>query len=505
MPIESPKLLALIKRTKILMASTNNIPAVASAAESPEIPKIGLLTMLRLGIFNMGLGIMSLLTLGVLNRVMIDELQVPALVAAGAIAVHQFMAPARVWFGQMSDSRPLLGHHRSGYIWLGIASMGAIAFIAVQVIWRLGEHIEQFGWSVNAYPWVGLLAVIFAFYGLALSAASTPFTALLVDVSDDKTKSKIVGISWSMLMLGIVAGVAIIATVLKSLEDASSVAELRGPVNRLFIIAPLIVCALAVVSTVGVEKRYSRLEARSSASSREDSVTLNQAIKVLTASRQTGVFFCFLLVLSLSIFAQDTVLEPYGGQIFGMSIQQTTALNGFFGGGTLLGIIGTSFVLVPLLGKKNTVKAGCIAAAVCLVLLALSGITTNPWMLRGAVGLFGLSAGLLTTGSIILMLDLTAVETAGTFIGAWGLAQSMARGGASVLGGALLSLGKHITGAAAVTEPTAAQLLPAYGLVFVTEAMGMLVAIALVSRVNIEEFQTDAQQAISAALESDLD
>ena len=482
-----------------------NSDLMSVGSQEQNVPQIGLFTMVRLGVFNMGLGIMSLLTLGVLNRVMIDELKVPALVAAGAIAVHQFMAPARVWFGQLSDSKPLLGHHRSGYIWLGIVSMWATAFVAVQVMWQLGEQIASSGWGPGAYPWVGLLAIVFAFYGLALSSTSTPFTALLVDVSDEKTKSKIVGIGWSMLMIGIVAGVIIVSIVLGSVEGASSVVELRGPVNRLFIIAPAIVCTLAVISTFGVEKKYSLLEQRSAASGREDSVTLAQAIKVLTASRQTGLFFCFLLVLSLSLFTQDAILEPYGGEIFNMPINKTTALNGFFGMGTLLGIIFTSFVLVPMLGKKRTVKVGCAAASVCLLGLAASGLTASPAILSGAVGLFGIAAGLLTTGSIILMIDLTAAETAGTFIGAWGLAQAMARGGASVLGGALLSLGKNITGAAAVTEPTSAQLLPAYSLVFVTQAVGMLIAIILVSRVNIQEFQLDAKQAITAALETDLD
>jgi MFS transporter, BCD family, chlorophyll transporter len=474
-------------------------------SNAQQIPQIGLFTMLRLGVFNMGLGIMSLLTLGVLNRVMIDELRVPALVAAGAIATHQFMSPARIWFGQMSDAKPLLGHHRSGYIWLGITGMWATSFVAVQIMWRLGEQIAQVGWGVGAYPWVGLLAFVFALYGLALSATSTPFTALLVDVSDEKTKAKIVGIGWSMLMLGIVAGVGIISFVLGPLEDAPSIQQLRGPIDRLFVIAPAIVCTLAFVSTVGIEKRYSQLKQRSTASRREDGVTFAQALKVLTASRQTGVFFCFLLVLSLSLFTQDAVLEPYGGQIFDMSIQQTTALNGFFGMGTLAGIVATSFVLVPLLGKKRTVKVGCLAAAVCLLGLAAAGITANPWALRSAVGLFGLAAGLLTTGSIILMIDLTAAETAGTFIGAWGLAQAIARGSASILGGGLLSLGKSLTGAAAMAEPTSAQLLPAYALVFVTQAVGMLVAIALVSRVDIQAFQLDAKKAIAAALESNLD
>lgn len=484
------------------MASTN----APFLAPERNIPQIDTFSMFRLGIFNMGLGIMSLLTLGVLNQIMIAELGVPAAIAAGAIALHQFMAPARVWFGQMSDAKPLLGHHRSGYIWLGILSMWASAFIAVQIIWQVGRSIEQNGgWGVETYPWIGLLGAAFAVYGLSLSATSTPFTALLVDVSDDKTQSKLVGIGWGMLMVGIFVGVFLVQETLSSIEGISAVAELSGPINRLFIVAPALVCAIALFSTYGIEKRYSLRKQRSDASGREDNLTLGEAVRILGASRQTSLFFCFLLVLSLSLFTQDAVLEPYGRQIFGLSISASAALNGPFAGGTLLGIIGTAFVLVPLLGKKRTIKVGCLAASGCLLLLAAVGITANPVVLFSAVGLFGLAAGLLTTGSILLMIDLTAAETAGTFIGAWGLAQAMARGSATLLGGGLLSLGKNITGAAAMVDPTADKLLPAYSLVFVVQAVGMLIAIAFVSKVDIQEFKMDAQRAITAALESDMD
>ena len=530
-------------------------------------PKLGLLTMVRLGVFNMGLGIMSLLTLGILNRVMIDELKVPALIAASAIAVHQFMAPARIWFGQMSDAKPLFGYHRSSYIWLGIATMAVSAFIAVQVVWQIGSAVEAQGWGPAAYPWVGLLALVFAGYGLALSSTSTPFTALLVDVSDDETQSQLVGIGWGMLMLGIITGVVITAIVLGSLGDEPSLAQLQGSINRLFIIAPSIVCGLAILSTFGIEKKYSRLQLRSEASAiaaassskptatssqsaksaREDQITLASAIKVLTASRQTGLFFCFLLVLSLSLFMQDAVLEPYGGQVFGMAISETTQLNAFFGMGTLFGIIVTSFLtapkpnadkikaavaqtrtqfagalgkaiaslvriglslqaLFPRLTKKQAVKWGCLGAVFSFVLLILAGIPAQPPLLMGAVLCLGLAAGGLTTGSILLMLDLTIAETAGTFIGAWGLAQAMARGGATVLGGAVLSLGKFLlTAINGGTLPPDDQIFPAYGLVFATQAVGMLAAIALLGRVNIREFQTNAQAAITAALEGDLD
>ncbi len=471
---------------------------------SPALPTLNLLTMLRLGVFNMGLGIMSLLTLGVLNRVMIEELRVPALIAAGTIAVHQFMAPARVWFGQMSDARPLLGHHRSGYIWVGIVGVAVVSFVALQVVWQLGERIATQGWGPQAYPWVGLLGLLFAIYGLALSATSTPFTALLVDVSDEDSRSRLVGIGWAMLMVGIITGVVITTIVLKPIDLDAPIEQVRSAVNRLFIIAPAVVCLLAFFSTVGVERRYSRR--RSTPDQREDSLTLGRALKILTASRQTGLFFSFLLVLSLSLFMQDAILEPYGGEVFGMTIAETTRLNAAFGLGTLLGIIVTGWLVVPRLGKQRSVSLGCSWAALCLVGITLSGLTGSPTVLLTAVFLFGSASGVLTLGAIVLMLDLTVTETAGTFIGAWGLAQAIARGSATVLGGAVLDLGRALlrlfNGGGEIGEP---QVLLAYGLVFGLQALGMVVAIGLLRRVNIQEFQANARAAITAALQGEMD
>jgi BCD family chlorophyll transporter-like MFS transporter len=50
---------------------------------------------------------------------MIQELTIPATIVAGTIAIIQFVSPARIWFGQISDARPLFGYHRTSYIWLG--------------------------------------------------------------------------------------------------------------------------------------------------------------------------------------------------------------------------------------------------------------------------------------------------------------------------------------------------------------------------------------------------
>ena len=90
----------------------------------------------------MGLGIMSLLTLGVLNRIMIDELTVLPWIAATAIAMYQFVSPARVWFGQMSDAKPIKGYHRTGYVWIGALLFTTLSFLALQVVWQLGMSVQ---------------------------------------------------------------------------------------------------------------------------------------------------------------------------------------------------------------------------------------------------------------------------------------------------------------------------------------------------------------------------
>lgn len=463
--------------------------------KAESIPRVNLFTMFRLGLFQMGLGIMSILTLGVLNRVMIDELRVPAIITAGVLAMHQFVAPARVWFGQMSDSRPLFNHHRTGYVWVGTAMFAITSFIAVQVIWQLGSSLAAEGWTTQTSAWAGLLALIFAGYGLAISSSATPFAAMLVDISDEDNRSKLVGIVWSMLMVGIIVGAIISSSLLQQVALDTPIELLRASVNRLFLIVPTIVLGIALLATVGIEKKYSRYATRSTVAEREDSVTLGRALRVLTASRQTGLFFTFLLVMTISLFMQEPVLEPYGSEVFKMSLSQTTRLNAFWGLGTLIGLGVTGFLVVPRLGKQKTTKIGCLLVAICFGLIILSGFTQTQGLLRTALFLFGLASGVTTTGAISLMLDLTAAETAGTFIGAWGLAQAMARAIATVTGGAVLTLGKQIFSSSVF----------AYGLVFGLQALGMLLAVWFLGRVNVEEFRTNAKQAIATVLAGELD
>jgi MFS transporter, BCD family, chlorophyll transporter len=465
-----------------------------SSQPQPSAPPLPLLVMFRLGLFQMGLGMMSLLTLGVLNRVMIDPelLAIPATVVGGSLAMHQLVSPARVWFGQLSDAKPLLGTHRSGYVRLGSVLFALCIFLAVQVVWGLGQSFANSGWSPATYGWIALAALMFALYGLCLSACSTPFAALLVDVSDEHNRSQLVGIVWSMLMVGIAGGAIGSAVLLRGLDAEN----LQSTINRLFIIIPAVVILLGVIATWGVEERYSRYGSRSTLVGREDQITLGTAIKVLTASRQTVIFFGFLALMTMGLFIQQPILEPYGGEVFGMTVAQSTQLNAFWSIGVLVGIVVTGFLIVPRLGKQTTARLGCLLVALSFGLTIAAGFTGKPRLLQLCMILFGLASGITTNGAISLMLDLTAAETAGTFIGAWGLAQAMSQALSTLIGGALLDLGRLLF-------PTSSVL--AYATVFGVEAAVMLLAVYLLGRVSVAEFRENTNRALTEVLALELE
>jgi BCD family chlorophyll transporter-like MFS transporter len=315
-----------------------------------------------------------------------------------------------------------------------------------------------------------------------------------------------------MLMVGIVIGAIAVSRLLPCTgappsevsiyANSDRLAQLQKSINSVFIIIPVAVVGLSFFATYGVERKYSRYKLRvaqnhilNGTTATEDKLSLGRALRVLTASKQTGLFFSFLLMMTIGIFMQDAIMEPFGGAVFGMSICATTQLNAAFGTGTLIGLSSSGFLIVPRLGKENSTKLGCYLVAASCALLLIAGFTQKTVVLQVALTLFGFASGITTSGALSLMLDLTAAETAGTFIGAWGLSQAIARGIATLSGGIVLDVGKMIFSTA----------IYAYSFVFVCEAAVMIIAVSLLSLVNVQEFRSDAKQAIAAVFSNELD
>ncbi len=471
-------------------------------------PRLGLPNILRMGLFQGCLGCLAVIFAGLMNRVMISELGFPGLLVGAALACEQFVAPARVLFGQLSDTHPFAGRHRVPYIWLGAALFCTLAVLSVPLIFRVAGLLG--GGEPRALAGaIAALCGLFAAYGLAISMASTPYLALLIDSTDEQERPRAVGIIWCLLTVGIVVGAIATAIALRGLDGVTD-PDLLEPVLVQFMARVAgVILAITVIATLGIERP--RPEPRSAARllqnsavaqrpSRDDAITLRQCWALVTSSRQVLVFFLFLVFFTLGLFLQDPVMESYGAEVFGMSIAATASLNAFWGVGTLLGLMGAGLWIVPRLGKFATARLGCQLILGSLALLLLAGITAQVTVLQVVMVLFGLAAGVGTNSALVLMLDLTLPEAAGTFVGVWGLAQALSRALGKVVGGGLLDLGRwlqfQLTGG---TDP-----FPAYALVLGVELLVAATALVLLSRVNLRQFREDTGRSLSKVLALEL-
>jgi BCD family chlorophyll transporter-like MFS transporter len=432
---------------------------------------------------------------GLLNRVMLTELGFPGLVVGGALAFEQFVAPARILFGQVSDARPVAGRHRTPYIWLGSLLFTALAVLSIPLIFRLDAAFS--GGSAPAVALaIAALCGLFAAYGLAVSMASTPYLALVIDLTEERERPRAVGLIWCLLTVGIVAGAIATAVSLRGLENVSDPAVLEPALLGFMGRVALVVLGLTLIATVGIEPRADRGHPLSRAGDREDAITLRAAWQLITSSRQVLVFFGFLLSFTLALFLQDPILESYGAEVFAMPIGATASLSGVWGVGTLMGLLLAGFWLVPRIGKFACARLGCQLILASLLLLVGVGITAQADLLRVVLLLFGLASGIGTNSALVLMLDLTLPEAAGTFVGVWGLAQALSRAMGKLLGGGLLDLARRLL-------PGALPYLH-FAAVFLLEAGIAVLALLLLRRLNLRQFREDTGRSLERVLATEL-
>ena len=462
----------------------------------PSRPGLTLLATLRLGLFQACLGCLAVIFAGLLNRVMLTELAFPGLLVGGALAFEQFVAPSRVLFGQISDAHPIRGRRRVPYVRLGALLFCGLAVASVPLIFWVGPVLQS-GDSVVKGLAVLALCALFACYGLAVSLATTPYLALVIDRTDEVERPRAVGIIWCMLTVGIVVGAIAISLSLRSLNGITDPAVLQPTLVTFMGRVALVVLLLTLVATWRMEAPRTPQPTASGEpllggpSRRDDAITLRQAWSLITSSRQVLVFFLYLILFTLGLFLQDPILESYGAQVFGMPIAATAQLNAFWGVGTLVGLLLAGVWVVPRLGKLPTARLGCQLIVVALALLLLCGLIPRVAVLQVVMVLFGLAAGVATNSALCLMLDLTLPEAAGTFVGVWGLAQALSRALGKLLGGGLLDLGRAL--------PLPGDY-PAFALVLGVELLVALAALVLLDRVNVRQFRDDTGRSLAKVL-----
>ncbi len=421
-------------------------------AAMTEVSHLGWLGIVRLGLVQTALGAIVVLTTSTINRVMVVELALPAVIPGALVAWHYALQILRPRWGFGTDN----GRRSTPWIIGGMAILaigGALSAVATALM--------------GTMFWAGLLLAILAFtlIGIGVGAAGTSLLVLLAKRVRKEHKASAATIVWLMM----IAGFAVTAITAGKFLDPFSNTRLIAVTSAVSVIAFCLAC-LAISGVEGPSTVPVVDPAR-------PKTPFKEAVAEVWAEPKARLFAIFVFVSMLAYSAQDLILEPFAGAIFSMTPGASTKLSGIQHGGVFLGMVLVALAC-PVLGKGRFGSpvawtiGGCIASALCMLGLALAGTAGPTWPLVENVFLLGVSNGIYAGAAIGSMMTLaTSGNTGreGTRMGVWGAAQAVAFGIGGFTGTVAVDLARIMLGSP----------LPAYSLVFGAEALLFLVSAAL--------------------------
>ena len=437
---------------------------------------------LKIGLFHLGSGMADVLATGVWNRIMISDLGYSATPIGLLVSLRYFLAPLGIWAGRVSDHRTVGGYRRLFWVWLGRALMVFSLFILGMVTTSLLRGAEA------ALPAWAVMTLSLLLFSLGNALSGSTFLALIYDRTPEHQRGRAVGIVWTFLLLGFTIGGILFGVMLPSSTGDTGLSFTPDALQNLFIFTALLLTALWFFSLFGEERRNSAAvisepESRSSAWADLRLVWRNAHLR----------YFLFYLALSMIFaFAQDLVLEPFAGDVFGMEARITSRFAAYWGSMSIVGSI--LFLILSRRFKRlnNTVMSsvGVVTLIVTFIVFGISALVGVRWLVTPGLILLGFGLGLWNIGTLGLMMDMSPAERAGTFLGFWTLVVTFARGFGVSGGGILRDLMLGLTGSLQV----------AYGSVFMLEIFGLLLALWALRLVNVRGYHEAKPSADTAAV-----
>ncbi len=421
-------------------------------AASSQMP---LSRLLRLSLFQISVGMSMVLMLGTLNRVMIVELGVSASLVAVMLAVPMLAAPFRALIGFRSDNhRSELGWRRVPYIWMGtLLQFGGFAVMpfALLVLGGAGD-------SADLPPWIGQAAAAIAFLlvGIGMHTTQTVGLALATDQSPVDRQPSVVGLMYVMLLLGMMSTAFIFGEILMDFSPGRLVQVIQGAA-----------IATLILNTVALWKQ----EARSAHRKPRPGMTQPSFSEAWALYRQGPNALRRLAVIGLGTLAftmGDLLIEPYGGEVMGLSVGATTSLTATLALGSLAGFGWASYVLSRGADAFRMACLGVIVGMPGFGLVIAAGGLDQPGLFPTGIFLIGLGAGLFGHGTLTATMNHAPAPQVGLALGAWGAVQSTAAGIAMVSGGLLRDALTWASGS-----------LTGYASVYVLEALLLALTLAV--------------------------
>ncbi len=435
--------------------------------DSSTSSRFSFLRSLKIGSFNLGSALVDILTASVWNRILITDLGAGATPVSILLGLRYLLAPISIWIGFRSDTQPILGLRRTPYIWAGRLLMLTAVFLLPISTLRLSlDPGDAIGWLAAA--------LVFVLYGLGTAISGGPFLTLI----HDRTPAAKRGVAISIAQIILLTGFAVSPILFARLLPSYSPEKFQSLAIGVGVAAGLI----WLVSVLGEERRGQAKETSLTAPSRP---SMRETLRLMWGDARARGFFLFLALGAIASFAQDAVLEPFGGDVFGMDLQQTTRFTAYFGGGVLAAMIVTSILTRRRKPEEQARPAsiGLSVMIVGLVLLAIAGLSLARWLVTPALIVFGLGFGVYTVGGVSLLMAMTTDSRAGAYLGLWTMTQLVARGIGIGLGGVVRDVSLALTGS----------LTLAYASVFILEAIGLVVCIGILARLDVIGFAREHQ------------
>jgi BCD family chlorophyll transporter-like MFS transporter len=382
-------------------------------AASADLP---LGRLLRLALFQVSVGMAMVLLNGTLNRVMVVELGTPTWLVALLIAVPLVVAPFRALIGHKSDThRSVLGWRRVPYIWFGtLMQFGGLAIMPFALL-LLGVP-ERFT--------LGLIAAAAAFLltGTGFHVTQTAGLALTSDLAPQDKRPRAVALLYVMLLVGMMFSAFVIGGVLADYSPTKLVQVIQG-------------CAVLtlVLNTTALWKQEAR-NTKITAPDRE-TPTFVELWQAFVHDGRNARLLTAIGIGAAGFAMQDALLEPYGGEILGLSVGATTGLTGAWALGSLIGFMLSGRALARGWDPLRLAGAGLVIGINAFLMVLFAGPFAAALLLyAGALGI-GLGLGLFSVGTLMEAMSLARSETAGLALGAWGAVQATCAGTGIALGG----------------------------------------------------------------------
>jgi BCD family chlorophyll transporter-like MFS transporter len=379
----------------------------------------GWLDIVRLGLVQTAIGGIVVMTTSTLNRIMVVELALPAILPGLLVAFHYFIQVIRPRMGHASDS----GAKKTPWIIGGICVLALGGFGAALSTALMASHLI-----------VGIACAAFAFFliGIGVSISGTSLLALLAKGVNDERRAAAATIVWLMMIFGF-AFTSIMAGKFLDPYEPYKVVVISG-----------IISTIAVLVTIAALYRLETPELQNSPARAERKTPFRQALAEVWADSDARRFSVFIFISMFAFSSQDLILEPFAGIVFGYSLGETTSLSGVQHSGVLMGMLlvavcGSSRLRAYCGSLRLWMIYGCVASGVAMLGLAIGSMVGPEWPLRFNVFALGLANGAFSIAAIASMMRLAVAGGTGkegVRIGLWGGAQAIAFGVGGLLGAA---------------------------------------------------------------------